>query len=344
MNTGRLDSRISSYCEENKIMGMLRITLRDKVIYEKSIGYARVKDKKPFDSETLFHFYSLSKPFCAIGLLLLRDKGLVDLDKHPGEYFPEARGCDSRVTVRHILHHVSGIPDFHDHPDLIERLGHGYTYEVKEQLKYLWEYPNDYVPGTAGNYNSLNFTLISLIIEAVSGERYADYMRDHVFAPLGMKHTFIDDESKSTERRAQGYELRDGELVEVDRNLNWMLGGGDAVGTVDDVYMLNKAIKQKLLLSEDTWREALTPSEIQCFGMGCMSFDWHGKTRINHNGGHTGFRTLHFQIPEDDFDVIFLSNSGYGTARNDIAEIIYEELYGGDGTGALNVEMDKGYI
>ena len=84
--------------------------------------------------------------------------------------------------------------------------------------------------------------------------------------------------------------------------------------------------------------------DIHCFGMGCMVFDWHGKARINHNGGHTGFRTLHFQIIEDDFDVIFLSNSGFGDARNVIAEIIHDEIYGADVLPAPNVEMDKGYI
>ncbi len=344
MNYGRLDHRLGAYCEKEKIMGMLRITHRDKVLYDRSFGYSNVEEKRPFTKDTRFNFYSLSKPFCAIGLLLLKDKGLVDLDTHPGAYVAEARGCDARVTLRHMLHHISGLPDFYDHPELVEKLGHGYSFEIREQLKYLWEYENDYVPGTSGNYNSFNFTLLALVIENVTGEKYADYMRDKVFAPLNMKSALIDNESLTVQNRATGYDLVGDRLVAVDRNLNWMLGGGDAVGTVDDVYALNVAIKNKLLLSAETWREVLTPSDIHCFGMGCMSFDWHGKTRINHNGGSVGFRTLHFQIPEDDFDVIFLSNSGYGNARNDLSEIIYEEFYGADGTVAKDVEMDSGYI
>lgn len=344
MNLDRLDRRITDYCEENHIMGMLRITMKDNILFEKSFGYANVEQKISFNKDTLFNFYSLSKPFCAIGLLLLKDKGLVDLDVHPGVYLEEAKGFDERVTIRHMLHHVSGLPDFHDHPDLMQRLGHGYAYEIKEQLKYLWEYGNDYAPGTAGNYNNFNFSLFALIIESVSKKRYADYMREEVFMPLGMKNAVIDDENMSDAHRATGYDYNGDRLVPVERILNWMLGGGDIVGTVDDVYALNKAIKHKLLLTEETWKEVLTPSNIHCFGMGCMIFDWHGKTRINHNGGHTGFRTLHFQIIEDDFDVIFLSNSGFGDARNVIAEIIHDEIYGADVLPAPNVEMDKGYI
>ena len=170
MNLVKLDRRISDYCEENHIMGMLRITLKDDIIFEKSFGYANVEEKNPFASDTLFNFYSLSKPFCAIGLLLLKDKGLVDLDAHPGVYLEEARGFDSRITIRHLLYHISGMPDFYDHPDLMKHLGHGYPHEVKEQLKYLWQYDNDYMPGTSGNYNNLNFIILALITEAVSGK------------------------------------------------------------------------------------------------------------------------------------------------------------------------------
>ena len=158
-----------------------------------------------------------------------------------------------------------------------------------------------------------------------------------------MDDAFIDGE-RVVRNRAKGYELNGDKLVPVDSDMQGMFGGGDIVGTVDDAYALNKAIKHKLLLTEETWKEVLTPSDIHCFGMGCMNFDWHGKTRINHNGGSVGFRTLHFQLPSDDFDVIFLSNSGFGNARNDIAEIIHEEIYGNDSFGALNVEMDGGYI
>ena len=127
-----------------------------------------------------------------------------------------------------------------------------------------------------------------------------------------------------------------------------MFGAGDIVGTLDDVYCLNKAIKHRLLLKDETWKEVLSPSPINNMGMGCTVSDWHGKQRITHNGGHLGFRTLHIQLPEDDFDLIFLSNSGFGDARWDISEMVYRAFYGdedtiGESTGET-VEMDKGYI
>jgi hypothetical protein len=123
-----------------------------------------------------------------------------------------------------------------------------------------------------------------------------------------------------------------------------MLGAGDILGTVDDVYCLNTAYKNKLLLSDKTWEEIVLPCELNSMGLGNTIFTWHGKRRINHNGGHLGFRTLHVQLPEDDFDIILLSNSGYGDARNVIAEMVYTAFYGDDGSLGERVEMDKGYL
>jgi CubicO group peptidase (beta-lactamase class C family) len=185
--------------------------------------------------------------------------------------------------------------------------------------------------------------LCALIIENVSGIPYHEYMKKYVFEPLGVKTAVIDNELLNIENRVQGYGLKDGEAVAVDKSHDWLLGAGDMVGTVDDVYALNGAVKNKLLLKEKTWREVLTPSPHNNMGMGCTVTNWHGKTRVNHNGGHAGFRTLHIHLLEDDFDVIFLSNSGYGCAREDLAEVIHDIFFGADNEEVHKIEMDKGY-
>ncbi len=78
-------------------------------------------------------------------------------------------------------------------------------------------------------------------------------------------------------------------------------------------------------------------------GMGCTISSWHGKHRITHNGGHTGFRTLHIQLPEDDFDIILLSNCGFGDARNAFSEAIHDAWYGTGHGESTKIEMDKEY-
>ena len=340
---GALDARLRAYCEENKIFGVLRVTQNDRVLYRGQFGYANLKDRTPFTEKSMFSFYSLSKPFCVTGLLKLKDRGLVDLDAHPGVYVPEARGFDGRVTIRQMLRHVSGLPDFLLNEDFAKAHAPGYARYIREHLKLLARYPQYFAPGTAAKYENINMVLCALIVENLTGEPYAEYMKKEVFTPLGMKSAAVDNEDLVIADRVRGYALAGGVVTEVERSLDWMLGGGDIVGTVDDVYALNGVIKHGLLLAPDTWRDALTPSPLNNMGMGCTITVWHGKKRVTHNGGHTGFRTLHIQLPEEDFDIIFLSNSGYGNARHDLSQMIYETFFGPDKDDGV-VPMDTGYI
>lgn len=343
LNKEKLDSFLKTYCREHKIMGILRITAKDEVIYETSLGVSNLETKEPFCKESMFTLYSLSKPFCAIGLLKLKDKGLVDLDAHPKNYIPEAKGVDERVTVRQLLHHTAGVPDFEQDTDFRQKGMSGATENIRGQLAELSKIPNLFTPGTEARYANINYILLALIIENVSGMTYSDYMEKEVFLPLGMKKARVDEKGLEVSHRVTGYEMKEDKIFPIDRVTDWSLGGADVLATVDDVYCLNKAIKHRLLLKEETWEEVLTPSPLNDMGMGCTVYCWHGKHRIHHNGGWDGFRTLHVQLPEDDFDIIFLSNTGWGNARNDFAEEIFENYYGTPQDVAKNIEMDKGY-
>jgi len=343
MYSRELYEKIARYCQDNHISGVLRITLGGRIVHSQSMGYADFENKIPFSPESMFTLYSLTKPFCAIGLLKLKDKGLVDLDVHPATYVPEATGFDTRVTVRHLLHHISGLPDFEQNEEFARKYAPGYAKYIRQHLKQLVHYPSYFAPGTAAMYANINFVLCALIIENVTGMGYAQYMQKEVFEPLGMKTAVIDHKDAEITNFVKGYEYDNG-FIPVPKSYDWAFGAGDAVATVDDVYCLNKAIKNRLLLSEETWQQVLTPSPLNRMGMGCTVTRWHGQQRITHNGGSSGYRTLHIQMPEDDLDIVFLSNSGFGNARHDLSEMILQEFYGTDGSKAEAIEMDKGYI
>lgn len=339
-----LDRFITEYEKQHGNSGVVRVTCKDKVIYEQSFGYADREAKKLFTSDSLFSFYSLSKPFLAIGVMKLKDEGKIEIDKHPSAYVPEAEGFDREVTLRNMLHHTSGLPDFELTPEFSQKYRIGLPEQIRGQLREISRYPNLFRPGTDVRYANINMTVCAVAIENITGMSYSDYMAKNVFAPLGMKKARVDRPDLLLPDRVRGYGMEGDRIVPADRTLNWMMGAGDIIGTVDDVYCLNLAIKHKKLLAPKTWEEILTPSPICTFGMGCRVDMWHGKKRIIHNGGHIGFRTLHIQLPEDDFDIIFLSNSGWGEARNDLSEEIFREYYGETAEPTHKIEMDKGYI
>ena len=302
----KIDNFINEYCRLFKFSGALRVCFHDEIIYERFIGCADYENNIPINVRSVYTLYSLSKPFCAIGLLKLKDKGLVDINSHPAVYVPEMSGFDKRITIRHMLQHTSGMPDFAQTKGFASTYHAGPPDKIREQLTILSSYPMYFVPGTASMYANINFIVCALIIENVSGLSYADYMKREVFEPLGMQTARVDQLGLEISNLVKGYEIDGKDFVSVEKCRDWMLGAGDIVGTLDDVYCLNKAIKHHQLLKHETWDEILTPSSLNQMGMGCTVSEWHGKLRITHNGGHIGFRTLHVQLLEDDLDIILL--------------------------------------
>ena len=341
-----LDKRIDEYIEKEDFSGVIRVTIKDKIVYEKRAGYADYENKIPHTADTEYTFYSLSKPFCTLGVMKLVDKGLVSLDDHPKKYVPEMEGFDERVTIRQMLQHTSGLPDYAQTPGFYDKYAKSGITDHRRLTEIITGYPMFFEPGKEARYCTSNFTFCALIIENVSKMPYAEYMRQEVFLPLGMTTAYIDYDGKFIPNRACGYTKQDGKIVRTQKEHFIMLGGGDVVARVDDVYKLNEAIKHKNLISERSWQEIFTRSSVSyhTMGLGCNMTVWHGKNRITHNGGHVGFRTLHVQLVDDDFDLILLSNSEWGNAREAISEIVHECFYGNDNSLSQVVEMDKGYV
>ena len=185
-NTEILSKRIDDYSNTEGFFGVIRVTCKDKILFEKSVGYANIEQKTPFTKDSEFVLYSLSKPFCAIGLMLLVDKGLVDLDAHPKKYLPEAEGFNERVTIRQMLHHVGGLPDFAQTTEFAQKYATENPTDDRALTKIITAYPQFFEPNTSARYCTSNFTYCALIIENVAKMPYAEYMRENVFLPLGM--------------------------------------------------------------------------------------------------------------------------------------------------------------
>lgn len=341
----KMDQYLDRYCELYHFSGMFRVTLKDKIIYERNVGYADIEHKVPFDNSTVFTLYSMSKPFCAIGIMALVDKGLVNIDDHPGKYLPEAAGADSRITIRHLMNHTSGLCDFNQDPVYRKEFSSDHHPDLRPAVAHLVKKPMNFEPGEGSRYTNVNFTILALIIENVSGMSYPNYMLQEVFTPLGLKHAQVDHLGLLADHRARAYDIDGDTIVATERvNPDAFTGAGDIIATIDDVYCLNTAIKHKKLLSEESWKQILTPSPVNVFGLGCQVWDWHGKKRIQHNGGSAGFRTLHVWLPEDDLDIILLSNFGFGDARWSLTNAVYTAFYGEDDSQAESEAMDAGFI
>lgn len=341
----KLRDIIDSYAAEKGFSGVIRITMGDQILLDHAVGYEDAEQKIPFSEQSMFTFYSMSKPLCTFGVMRLADRGVLSLDAHPAEYLPMARGLHPDLTLRCLLNHTSGLPDFEQTKDFYERYGADESLDIRDLLPEMLSYPMEFAPSQGAKYANVNFVMCTMIIEALSGQCYDDYMKNEVFLPLGMKHARLDHPDTELPHRVVGYNRDEsGRIFPVRRAYFGCLGAGDIVGRLEDAYCLYHAVRERKLLTDAAWSEILTPSPLNGMGLGCWVTPWHGTTRILHTGGHTGYRNLHAYLPQEDFDILLLSNYGFGRAREELSNEIYVCIFGEDDALSVRVQMDQGYI
>ena len=329
------------YSQEKKIMGSFQLYYKGEK-FKYNFGYADLENKIPFDDETKFKYYSITKGYTAIALMILYDKGLVDLNAHPSKYLDCAKNLDKNITVYNLLTHTSGLPEI----TTKERYRLSVEYDKEKLVEEIASLELKFKAGTQTDYNNTNFILIGLLIEKISGERYDDFVTNNILKPLNMNNTFFFGDDY-IEKFAKGYNKDDnGNLIPADYvNIKFFGSAGGLLGTVDDLFKLYFAIKNNTILKPKTWELVFTPSGIGdggTHGFGNHVFDWHGKLVYQYNGGADGFRTIHRILPEEDMSIIILSNCGFGGVRSDVPEFIYS-LFFGEAEKSDTPIMDKGF-
>lgn len=333
---------IKRYVQLYPFSGMIRITHCNETLYERGFGLASREWAIPIDQNTRFRFYSLTKPFTAIAVLRLAEAGKLSLDDHPRAYIRGAEAFHPDVTIRSLLNHSSGLPDFRQWRGFFEAQFLP-RFDKEMWLSAMRATPMNFAPGSATYYGNFNYFLASLIVEELSGMKFADYLNEHVFSPLGMAQACVDASDQILERIATGYDVTDERIVRaLPVNIDWMMGAGCGAGTVEDVYRLSRAVQDGLLLTKESWDAILSPNAFG-MGLGCAVTRWNGHLRYTHNGGFHGFRTLHVQMPEEDLDLILLSNMGFGNARAAVSEAMLRLFYDADASPEQVVVMDKGF-
>jgi len=188
------------------------VTLVDqggKTIYEKALGIANLEDDIPATMDTVYAIGSITKSFTGLAIIQLASAGKIDLDKPISEYLPDYEGPGRIATVRQLLTHSSGIPNYtsgSEIPGIQEGLKRT-AYSRGQMVDFFNSEPLIFEPGTKWSYSNSNYYLLGLIIESVSGMDYYDYLQANVFDPLDMTRTYSGDDAKIIPRRAQGYGL-----------------------------------------------------------------------------------------------------------------------------------------
>lgn len=322
---------IDSTYSSSPFFGNILITKNNKVIFEKSYGYADAVNKKSLTKENSFQVASISKQFTAYGIMILKSKGLLNYDSSVSKYiqtFPY-----KNITVKHLLNHTSGLPNFWDNirPKMDTTKSNG----NKEVLDYiaLHHPPLQFEAGTKFQYADIGYDFLATIIENVSDLTYQEFMFQNIFKPLKMKNTFaylVTDISRIQNKNlAIGHIYENGkfEYAHLQPKYNFVYylgdfyGDGSVVTTARDLAIWDKALNECELLPCEIQNESIIETTFNgqtiyaktnsgiSYGFGWFIKNTGSGKLVYHSGGHPGNSHVMYRLLDKDITFIFLSNS-----------------------------------
>ena len=298
---------VQAYVEKNQFAGTVLVAKNGKPVFRESFGLANRELNVQNTADTVFRLGSITKQFTAASILQLVEAGKLSVDDKVSKYYAKAPASWSAITIKHLLTHRSGIPSYTGLPNFFETQAAS-DKTPDEIVQLTASMPLEFEPGTKYAYDNTGYVLLGYIIEKVSGQSYAAYLQDHIFGPLGMKHSGFDTSVDILPNRAAGYSFDDNKWTNA-RYLAMTLphAAGSLYSTVDDLLIWEQAFFGDKVVSAVS-RNAMTTDHGDKYGFGLLADDLGGHTTIWHNGGINGFSTHMARFPDDGLTVIALAN------------------------------------
>lgn len=288
-------------------MGSILITRDGQVLAQRSFGSANLEWHMPNAASTRFHIGSITKQFTAASILLLADEGRLGLEDPVSKYLDNPPDAWKNITLLQLLTHTSGIVSITDLPAEQAALTRGGTpAEVVERFR---NQPLLFPPGTQTRYSNSGYILLGMVVERVSGELYATFLQRHIFDPLGMRDTGVDDGVNVVENLASGYRSQAGTLVHAEFvDMRIPFAAGDLYSTASDLARWEEGLYGGKLLRPESLTRMITPG-MGDFGFGVVVKREQGELVIGHTGGIQGFVADLRYYPDRRMAVVVLSNT-----------------------------------
>lgn len=307
----KVDEFVRAEMARQKIPGVaVAIVRKGAVVKAQGYGLANVEHDVPVTPETIFQSGSVGKQFTAAATMLLVEDGRLALTDPLAKFFPGAPPAWKRTTVRHLLTHTSGLPDY-----TAGMVDYRRDYTEDELLSFAYGLKLEFAPGSRWNYSNTGYVVLGIVIHKVSGQFYGDVLRDRVFAPLGMKTARIISEEDIVAHRADGYRLVANELKHqawVAPKLN-TTADGSLYLSLNDMIAWDAGIRSQRVLKAESWKQVFTPVSLNSgktypYGFGWGVEDFAGHRTQRHGGSWQGFKTHIARYPDDDLTIIVLAN------------------------------------
>jgi CubicO group peptidase (beta-lactamase class C family) len=291
--------------------------IRDgQLIYERGYGMANLEHAIKNTPTTVFDIGSVSKQFTALAILLLQKEGKLSINDDIRKWFPEMKDYGTPITIRHLIHHTSGIRDYLTLMAL-KALQPKNDYPDEEILSLIVAQKElNFEPGTEHLYSNSGYFLLSQIVKRASGKTLREYTSQNIFEPLGMKNThFHDDNTMIVKDRATGYSPNENGIFVINMSMLEIVGDGSLMTTVEDLLLWDQNFyRNKLggggqeLIDQMFTTGILNDGKKLNYSFGLMHDAYRGLKIIYHSGAWVGYRSVFVQFPEQKFTVIILAN------------------------------------
>ena len=337
--TRQIDSIISPIARSDQPGLAVLVKLQSHVVIEKAYGLRELRTRARNASDTNFRLASFTKQFTAMAIMLLVHDGKLHYEDTLTDLFPDFPPYGKTVTVRHLLTHTSGLPDYEDLMEAEENARGGAIWSPEHQIQdaevlQLLEKTNagKFAPGTSWAYSNSGYVVLGLIVAKVSGMPYREFLQKRIFAPAGMQHSVVYQNGiNDVSNRAFGHSLENGKWVETDQSsTSATLGDGGVYSNLEDLSNWDQALQRHTLPSAQEMAPALAPVTLNdgsqphwpaetggdnlapgkpvSYGFGWFLDPYNDHARMWHTGSTIGFRTVIQRFPADQLTIIILSN------------------------------------
>jgi N-acyl-D-amino-acid deacylase len=312
--TAQVSALFEDYSVDGSPGAAVMVIEDGETLFEGGFGFADIESRTPITPRSAFRLASVSKQFTAMAVMILAERGQLAYDDPVVEYLPELERFGDRITLRHLLTHTGGLPDYYE---ALEAASAERMPDTEDAMRFLagWGEPV-FGAGERYEYSNPGYEMLALVVERVSGQTFGAFMKANIFEPLGMNATVVRDSTEpEIPNRALGYSRsEDSFTLNDDHVLNHIVGSGLMYSTVEDLALWDQALYTEKLVRRPTLEEAWSPVRLASGEENPYGFGWRlGRygglgRRLKHAGGWVGFSTFIVRYPERRFSVIVLSN------------------------------------
>jgi|ERR1700693_2215706 len=312
-----IEKAVSNFMAANSVPGISAAVVQNgDLVWSEGFGMADLENFVPASPATLYRLGSISKPITATAILQLSERGKLDLDAEVQKYCPAFPKKEWPITARELLGHLGGIRHYnHDGKGDIPEDSAKHFASMEESLKIFAADPLVEKPGTKFHYSTYGYTLLGCVLEGASGEKYVNYVKEHIFEPAGMEETRDDNFFAIVPHRTRWYHKDSAGVVQNAGVLDssYKIPGGGLISSADDMARFEIAMLANKLVQPATREMMWTPQKPadgskDDYGLGWGTLKKYGLKLVGHDGSQQGASTSIALAPEKRAGVVVLAN------------------------------------